>query len=127
MICRVCEDSGWVCEHGRPPLRGSRDFQKKQLLRHDSRAVSEEIASGKREGFWNDLEAYQASFAAKRPNVETNRSNADTIKQRSYLAGRQRWQCYPGTGLDVAHPETPRAAQISLVGKPCKSCKRAYA
>jgi len=90
-------------------------LSKKQLLRHDSRAVSEEIASGKREDFWNDLEAYQTSFAAKRPNVETNRSNAHTIKQRSYLAGRQGWQCYPGIGLDVAHPETPRAAQISLV------------
>ena len=69
-------------------------FPDQVMLRHDSRAVSEE--TGKREDFWNDLEAYQTSFAAKRPNVETNRSNAHTIKQRSYLAGRQGWQCYPG-------------------------------
>ena len=114
MICTLCGLRRGLRAWATASPRESR-LSKKQLLRHDSRAVSEEIASGKREDFWNDLEAYQTSFAAKRPNVETNRSNAHTIKQRSYLAGRQGWQCYPGIGLDVAHPETPRAAQISLV------------
>ncbi len=37
--------------HGRPPFRGESRLSKKQLLRHDSRAVSEEIASGIREDF----------------------------------------------------------------------------